>query len=209
MLTQGIILGLSLSVLVGPLIVALLDASIRQGFRAGMAVGGGIWLSDALFIISTYYGLYYITQVTEWPGFATTLGWGGGVVLLLFGAGALYGAGKSKMLATTELPPLKRSYLKWGLKGFLINTLNPFTVFFWMGVASTILAKPTFDPTDASLFYGGLFGTIVLTDSVKVGLAKLIRRRLTPHFVRRMQQASGIALIIFGIVLIIRTIWLM
>lgn len=209
MLTQGIILGLSLSVLVGPLIVALLDASIRQGFRAGMAVGTGIWISDALFILSTYYGLYYITQVTEWPGFATTLGWTGGIVLMLFGAGAWYGAGKAKTLTTTEMTPMNRSYLKWGVKGFLINTLNPFTVFFWTGVASTILAKPTFDPSDAALFYGGLFGTIVMSDSVKVGLAKLIRRRLTPHFVRRMQQVSGIALFIFGVVLIIRTIWFM
>ena len=50
-------------------------------------------------------------------------------------------------------------------------------------------------------------GTVILTDSLKVLLAKKIRRRMTPYHVLRMRQFSGAALVIFGIALIIRVVW--
>ncbi|MCB0705275.1 MAG: LysE family transporter [Saprospiraceae bacterium] len=206
MLSQGILLGLGLSLLVGPLIVALLEASLTQGFRAGLAVGIGIWVSDALYILVTYFGLSYIQVLTAWNGFEITLGLIGGLVLIGFGLGAIL-LRPQVNIESINLIPKKKSYLKWGIKGFLINTLNPFTVLFWTGVASGIIAKPGFQPTDALPFYLGLFSMIVLSDSIKIWLAKLIRKKIRSGFTKYLQLSAGIALLCFGVALIIRSVW--
>lgn len=206
MLSQGLLLGLGLSMLVGPLIIALLEATLSQGFRAGLAVGIGIWVSDALFILFTYLGLVYITQLTSWPGFGLTLGLIGGLVLIGFGLGAILSKPKLD-IELAEAQVKKKSYLKWWTKGFLINTLNPFTVFFWTGVASGIIAKPSFQPLDAIPFYGGVFGMIILSDSLKIWLAKIIRKKLKSGFLHRLQFFAGVGLLGFGLALIIRSIW--
>ena len=207
MLSKGILLGLSLSLLVGPLIFALLDASIRQGFRAGMAVGVGIWVSDALFILLTYFGLTYVLQITSWPGFTQSLGLIGGLVLMLFGGGAVWKARRARGVVKEHPGQAKRSYLNWWVKGFLINTINPFTVFFWTGVAGTTIAKPEFQPTDAVAFYSGLFCTIIATDTLKVLLAKAIRKKLNRRVVSGMQLVSGLVIFFFGLALIVRVYW--
>ena len=201
MLINGILLGLTLSILVGPLLFALIQTSLEEGSKAGFAVGIGIWFSDALFILATYYGLSYVEEITEWSGFELALGIGGGVVLFLFGLGILL----SKPIPLEKLEGAAMrfsSYPTLLTKGFLINTINPFTVFFWTGVASTIISRA--EPENALWFYIGLFGTIVASDSLKVVLAKVIRPYLRPKVLYRVRQISGIALIIFGVVLLVR-----
>ena len=207
MLSQGILLGLGLSILVGPIVIALLEASLVQGFRAGISVGIGIWVSDAIFIASTYAGLNYIKQLTSWSGFGFTLGLIGGLVLIAFGLSAILFKPKAKITVIKENFPEKPLW-RWAVKGFLINTLNPFTVFFWTGVAGSVIATADVGLNGAITFYLGVFLTIIFSDSLKVGLAKLIRKKLTATFVYKLQFVAGLALLIFGIGLIIRSIYL-
>jgi len=203
LLWNGIKFGLALSILAGPILFALVQTSIEQGFRAGWAVGSGIWVSDVLFILATYFGISYVAELTKWDGLEFTLGLAGGIILLVFGAGAL----------VVKTPPMEKfeqkairfsSYFSLWLKGFLINTVNPFTFFFWIGVSGVLFTEKELQPSEAQLFYGGLIGTIVSTDLLKVATAKLIRRWLKPHFILWMRRIAGIALIIFGVVLLIR-----
>ncbi len=202
-LFNGIKFGLALSILAGPILFTLVQTSIEQGFRAGWAVGFGIWVSDGLFILATYFGISYVAELTKWDGLELTLGIAGGIILLVFGIGAL-------VLKTPPMENFERkairysSYFSLWLKGFLINTVNPFTFFFWIGVSGMLFTEKELQPNEAWLFYGGLIGTIVATDLIKVALAKFIRRWLKPNFILWMRRIAGIALIIFGIVLLVR-----
>jgi threonine/homoserine/homoserine lactone efflux protein len=90
------------------------------------------------------------------------------------------------------------------LKGFLLNTINPFTFFFWIGISGLVFSNDSPSESDALYFYGGLIGTLVVTDTVKVALAKLIRRWLKPHNILWLRRISGIAFIVFGVGLLIR-----
>ena len=49
-LGSGILLGLTLSILTGPILFTIIQTSIEEGFRAGITVASGIWISDLLFI---------------------------------------------------------------------------------------------------------------------------------------------------------------
>jgi threonine/homoserine/homoserine lactone efflux protein len=93
------------------------------------------------------------------------------------------------------------------LKGFLINTINPFTFFFWIGVTGILLKRQALQPAEAGWFYAGLFGTIMATDCAKVALAKYIRRWLSPGTVIFIRKAAGATLLVFGIVLFVRALY--
>ena len=53
------------------------------------------------------------------------------------------------------------------------------------------------------LFFSGIMGSIVITDALKVGLAKKIKPWLNAKRMTRMRYISAFALVAFGIALIL------
>ena len=206
LLWNGIKLGLVLSVLTGPIVFALLQTSIEQGFRAGVMVAAGIWVSDLLFVAITYFGVSYVAELAKWEGLEFWLGIAGGVILLVVGVSMLLM--KPPPIAHFEHARATRFSSRFSLwtKGFLINTVNPFTFFFWLGVSGMLFTKEALQPQQAQLFYGGLFCTIIFTDSIKVGLAKTLRRWLKPKNILFIRKIAGVTLLVFGIVLFVRAL---
>lgn len=201
---QGIGLGLVLSILIGPLLFALIQAAIVRGFRAGAMVGLGIWFSDLLFILLTYWSVGYVARAIANPNFELLLGFLGGGLLMCIGWGTILikPPNYEKIAAESRL----KSYPRLFLKGFAINTFNPFTVAFWTGLMSTILLKNGFDQAECSIFLASIMLTIILADLAKVLLAKKIRTYLKPAYILSMRKISGAALVLFGVAMIIRVI---
>ncbi|TAK40716.1 MAG: LysE family translocator [Saprospiraceae bacterium] len=203
LLWNGIKFGLALSILVGPILFALIQTSIEEGFRAGWTVGLGIWMSDMCFITLTYFGVSYIAELLRWDGLEFTLGIAGGIILLVFGIGALLV--KPPAIDKFETKAVRHhSYFALWFRGYLINSVNPFTFFFWIGVSGMLFTERGLQPHEARWFYGGLVGTLMVSDTVKVALAKFIRRWLKPNFILWLRRIAGIALIVFGVVLLVR-----
>ncbi len=203
---QGILWGLTLSILVGPILFALIQTGLERGFRAGMMVGLGIWISDLLFILSVYWGLTYIIHIAEWPGFTLWLGILGGIILILLGIGFLVIQPLEVRLREQSKRKKAATYLALFTKGFLINTLNPFTFFFWVSISGAMFVKDPLSTDNALLFYSGILLTIILTDTFKVVMAKLVGRYLKPHYILFTRRVVGIVLILFGVGLMIRVL---
>lgn len=203
MLWDGIKSGLVLSILVGPILFTLIQTSIEQGFRAGWMVGLGIWLSDLLFIVATYFSISLMAQVAQWEGLEFWLGTVGGVILVAFGIGSFLS--KPPTVESMENKAVRHSsYFTLWLKGFLVNTINPFTLVFWLTVSGLLFAKQGLGADDAKYFYGGLLGTLVVTDTVKAALAKMIRKYLKPKYIMKMRQVLGAIFIGCGIFFLLR-----
>ena len=203
LLWDGIKFGLALSILVGPLLFALIQTSIEEGFRAGWMVGWGIWISDVLFVSVTYFSISLVAEITKWDGLEFTLGIVGGIILIMFGLGSLLG--KPPVIESMKTKAIRQnSYFSLWLKGFLLNTINPFTFFFWIGVSGLVFTNDNPTHTEALYFYGGLIGTLMITDTTKVALAKLIRRWLKPHYILWLRRIVGIVFVVIGVVLLIR-----
>ncbi len=204
LLFDGIKIGLILCFLLGPIFFTLIQTGVEEGVRAGIMVGLGIWISDLLFIVGTFWGLSYLNKIVHWNGFELYLGIAGSIILALFGILTFF----SKPPAMYQ-PAAKRftSWFSLWVKGFLINTVNPFTVFFWIGLMSPILLKDKMGSAEAFLFFGGILTTIVITDFLKVLMAKKIRRWLRPLHLLWIRKISGLALLVFGAVLILRVLF--
>jgi len=202
-LIQGIGIGLLLSILVGPIIFLLIQTGIERGFRAGIAAASGIWISDLIYMLLVLLSLDAIRRVTQTENFELYLGTFGGILLILFGLGMIL----SKPKASFKTKTSSRSYLGLFIKGFSINTFNPFTIFFWISIISTTVVKNDWTSADTYAFLGGIILTIMATDSGKVIAAKYVRKWLTPHHIVLARRVSGSALLIFGVVLIGRVVF--
>lgn len=204
-LLKGIVLGLSLSILVGPLVFALIQSTLERGLTAGLMVGLGIWISDLLFITVSWWGVNWVIRVSSWPGFETSLSIAGGIILLGIGAGLIFRPAGSHDRKTVLLG-LRSSLFGEVLKGFLVNTVNPFTIFFWISVMTVMVRENELDQAGTGLFVGGIMGTIVLTDSLKVLFARKVRHWLSPRHIFLFRRISGLILTGFGLFLLFRVL---
>ena len=192
---NGVISGIVLAFLVGPVFFTILQTSVERGFWSGVFVAIGVSCSDALYILVSYLGL---VQFMEADNFRHYLAYGGGIVLLIFGLYYLFV--KSKTL--THYDPEKvhtRSWFRLTAKGFIINGLSPIVLFFWIatvGVATTQLGYTS--TKDVFIFFASIVGTVFTTDVIKAKLADKLRLLITPRSIRIMNIVLGIVLVVFA-----------
>lgn len=203
-LINGILVGLLLSILLGPLLFSLIQVGIEEGFRAGLSLALGIWISDFLFVFISFRSIRYISQIAETVQFRYILGIGGAIVLFIVGFMSL--KKEIKSLPVKNNNPTGKSYLKHGITGFLINSLNPFTVFFWISVLGAYTLNTVHTQLEVYTFTAGILGTIMITDTLKVIMAKKIRGRLSLKNINWVRKISGASLIVFGVVLLVRVL---
>lgn len=192
---NGMISGIVLAFLIGPVFFTILQTSIEKGFWSGVFVAIGVSVSDALYIFVAYLGLI---QFMEADNFRHYLAYGGGIILLLFGLYYLFI--KSKKLVQYDPETVKtRSWFRLSAKGFIINGLSPMVLFFWIatvGVATTRLGYTT--TKEVTIFFSSIVGTVFTTDVVKAKLADKLRILMTPAFIRIMNIVLGIVLVVFA-----------
>lgn len=210
-LWQGIQLGFFLSILVGPLLFVVLHASVEHGRNAGLSTVLGIWISDLIFIVGSYFALQTLSHWLKDTFFISVVGGIGCMVLVGFGLFLLFSSkGQVKIpVDTSSAKPQKTSLVSFFIRGFAINSLSPFTLFFWMTVAGTHLLQEgkSNDRLHDIFFYTGIMGVLMLTDLGKVLLGHRLQRMMQPRYLLAIRKIAGVLLIAFGVALAVRT-WL-
>lgn len=196
---NGVISGIILAFLIGPVFFTIIQTSIERGFGSGAFVAIGVSLSDAFYITLTYLGIY---QLFDKGSFREYLAYFGGIVLLAFGLYYLFI--KSRRMARFD-PEKVRARNPWRLigKGFVINGLSPMVLIFWLGTVGVATTKFGYStPQKAVPFFAAIVSTVFLTDVLKAKLADKLRALLTPQFIRKLNIVLGCVLVAFGIRLI-------
>lgn len=200
---EGILFGLMLAVMVGPIFIAITQTSMEKGILAGMLVSLGEWVSDIIIIALAYFFIKAITQTVETDAFKFYFGISGGIILILFGVVAFF---KTMDIEIQKKKHTYKNLLGFWLKGFLVNTINPFTFIFWIGVISTYVIGRNATGSEAFTFLGAILATIVIMDVIKVYGAKAIRKKLSPSNLFWFSKLSGVGLAAFGLYLIYQVV---
>ena len=195
---KGVVSGLLLAVLVGPVFFTLIQTSIERGFKSGVYVAVGISLSDALCIVIAYLGISLINS----PGFRVYLSYFGGAILLAFGIYYLFVKSRKPVIYN---PAHIEERSPWRLmaKGFVINGFNPMVLFFWIGTMSVATALGYTTPGMAAIFFGSIVVTVFVTDVIKAKLSDKLRVLLTARTMKIMNLLVGVVMFGFGLKLII------
>ncbi len=196
---KGIVSGLVLAVLVGPVFFTLIQTSIEQGFKSGVYVAVGISMSDALCIALAYLGISLINS----PGFRIYLSYFGGAILLGFGIYYLFVKSRKPVIYNPEHIE-ERSPLKLMAKGFVINGFNPMVLFFWIGTIGVATAELGYTTHGmAAIFFCSIVATVFITDVIKAKLSDKLRVLLTASTMKIMNLLVGLVMFGFGLKLII------
>ena len=90
-------------------------------------------------------------------------------------------------------------YVKIFFAGYFINTLNPGVIAFWFSWATAFAAITL---KDRLVLFATCLAVVFAADLLKVLLAGRLRSRLTVKVIHRINQLSGIILVVFGVVLL-------
>ena len=197
---KGLLLGLILSISIGPVIFAILKQSLTNGHKAGYVFVAGVSMSDiVLLFICNFFTSFFVLALSH-KAFIAMLGAGFLLVMsvytlffkkIVFSEGEL---NKEKILR-------KRDLFKIFIAGFFMNTLNPSVFLFWFAWTAAISASAA--ETNSPLIYRILvFGTcllfVLISDLLKVALAGRLRPKLTIQNMIIINRISGIIILLFS-----------
>ncbi len=194
---KGVLTGITVSFLIGPIFFALMELTIRKGWRSGIFYVWGVILSD-IFLI---YFLYRLMQYFDFTQYKFYIGLIGGAVLMVFGALTYYSRSDMQAVHIENI----RTYIGALLKGVTINLLNPFVVVWWIGVHTTIKAFDYALPEQLGFYCSVLF-MVFLFDLVKIRFAYYLKKRLQAHKLIWVKKIAGACLLLFGVLMIIRVV---
>lgn len=199
MLIKGILLGLTLSIMIGPVFFVLMQISMESGTKKGIIYSAGVWLSDFAYLLLIYFGFSTILLLKDNPSFKSNMGIVGAIVLIIFGLTSAFAKKNSVTKKDEKLAVKDSNPLILIFKGFIINALNPFTLFFWLGMVTAIMISENANSNSFLVFLLGLFPTIIITDLLKINLAKKISNYLDERKLYYLKVSSGVILLIFGL----------
>lgn len=195
---EGLGWGLVLAVSLGPIFVLLTQTAMDKGYKAGLGVGAGVWVSDFIYIYFCYRFVVTLESYANDPNIKFWVGLIGGSLLVIFGIFLII---NKKTLNHETVPLTAKNYLENFSKGFAINTFNPFTPVFWLTIVSTYVIGKGTNTTETMVIFITIMCVIIVSDTVKVLLAEYIRDRLRPIHLHYVAVTSGSFLILFGLIM--------
>ena len=202
---KGLLLGLILSISIGPVIFAIIKQSLTNGKSSGYAFVAGVSSSDIILLFVCNFFTSFFNLVLNHKASIALAGAGFlllmGLYTLFFKKLKLENMGVDGVHKTLGIKDLVSSYFS----GFLMNTLNPSVFLFWFAWTAAIntSADDTPNPVQFKLIvFGTCLGFVLLSDLIKVFLAGKLRPRLTEKNLVWINRISGMIILIFSAVLL-------
>ncbi len=196
-LFEGLILGITVAITLGPALFALLQTSVKHGIKVGIFLALGIFFSDLALVVGCYFGA---SQIVTDSKYHLILGIIGGVIMTAFGIYTFFKKipATEQVEAINEIKVRKPGPLPYFFKGFLLNIANPFLWVFW--ITSVLAINSTYggDRKAVALFFTGTLSMILATDILKCILANKIKVLGNPVVKLWMNRAVGLLFMIFG-----------
>jgi threonine/homoserine/homoserine lactone efflux protein len=201
---SGVTLGCILALSVGPVIFTIIKQSLVNGHTGGFSFVAGVWLSDIVMVIIANAFSALMAELTE---YTTVIAYFGSAFLLLMGIFYLF---FKKVALRTDaggqmIKFRKREIMKIFSSGFLLNTLNPSVLLFWITTATAFAAKYTFN--ERVLLFSICIAFNIIADIAKVLLAGRLGNKLTINNISIINKVTGVILVAFGVALLYTAIF--
>ena len=190
-----IVLGLSLSIPVGPINIEMIKRGIKNGFWHSWAVGLGVMSADIVLMLLIYFGVstYLTTPMAQ------LIMWIFGFLILVYlGYESIRDAFK-EVTISDEVE--KETKSKSFISGFLIAISNPLNIIFWIGIYGSVLTTTlnTIGTGQALLYSSAIFVGIAAWDLTVATSVNFGRKFANQRFLKWLSVIAGLVLIGFGV----------
>jgi threonine/homoserine/homoserine lactone efflux protein len=202
---KGLALGFVLALSVGPIIFTIIKQSLNSGHKGGFSFVTGVWISDILLVFLSNMFTTLVAQLLEYK---KDIAYGGSTFLIAMG---VYFVFFKRVHLTTDAEGnavrfRKRDMARIFASGFIINTLNPGVILFWLGNATVLSLTHTLQ--ERIIIFSVCLLVNMSADVGKVMMAGKLRSKLTLRALSIINKISGTILIGFGIALLWGAIFL-
>ncbi|MEZ4635512.1 MAG: LysE family transporter [Caldilineaceae bacterium] len=196
---RSLVLGFAIAAPVGPIGILCIQRTLRNGRVYGLVSGLGAATADAVYGVIAALGLSVLSQ---WlTAQSRPLGIVGGLLLLYLGVQAFRAA---PAVDQNDLPPA--ALLSAYGSVVLLTITNPMTILSFAVIFGGMAANVTPSTTTLLVMPLGVFTGSALWWLTLSGGVSLLRRRLRPQHLRRINQLAGLLLCGFGVVLLLSTL---
>lgn len=192
---EGVLLGLGVSVPIGPINVLIMTYALQSYTRA-LCLGLGAMSADILYLVISGFG---VLQFLNAPLTFKVLAVFGGV-FLIYMAYAIFKSAQKTAQKTDDIRGIfpMNSHIKVFIKGFLINILNPYVIIFWISVATlTAGINGKFNVILSGLVFG-----IMLWITLFPLMIYKNRSMISKRAAKNLAYASAVILVFFASMLI-------
>jgi threonine/homoserine/homoserine lactone efflux protein len=196
-LFEGLILGITVAITLGPALIALLQTSIKHGIKTGIFLALGIFTSDLFLVVLAFFG---VSEFITAPKFHLVFGIIGGILMISYGLFTFFRKipKTESVEAISEIHVKRPGVIPYFFKGFFLNVANPSLWFFWIFWVVSINSTYGGDRKSVALFFAGALGMILTTDILKAVLANKIKVLGNPTVKIWINRIVGILFFIFG-----------
>lgn len=196
---NAVLLGFGLAFMAGPVFFTLIETSITKGVRAAVTFDLGVVLADIMFISISYYGsVSLLKKIQNDPRIFLI----GGIVLMSYGLYTIFYKRTKKIVTDEELVVVEsNNYFGLLLKGFFLNAINFGVLAFWLAIVLAVSSNFNMNSGKVFNYFVLVIATFLVTDLVKIVLAKQLKKKLTPMVLRKIRLGLGIFFVVFGIIL--------
>ena len=192
-LIEGLIIGILVSIPMGPIGVLCIQRTIHQGRRSGFISGIGAASADSSFAFIAGFGLTFITDFFKEQQFY--LMFGGAIVLVILGLNLFF---KDTIKEIRKIRFNKsNSFADFG-SVFLLTLSNPITILFF-GLVFTGLGIVKNNIMETGTLIGGIFLGAVLWWFLLSTLVSLFRNFFRIRIIFWLNKIAGILIILFGL----------
>jgi len=201
-LLKGLAISLLLIFSVGPVIFTIIKQSINHGRRGGFSFIGGVWASDIIWVLLSNGFSEAIKTLLH---FKIPIGIAG--CCFLIGMGIYFTFLKKieprrlqepKEIAGDEITNTgpRTNYFAIFSSGFIINTLNPAVISFWVLMAASLAS--VYSLNHRIIIFSTCLAVNMLADIGKVMWAGYIGKKLSDRVILLINRISGVLYLIFG-----------
>ncbi len=193
---KGILIGLFVSVPLGPIGMLCIQRTLNRGQKYGIATGLGATASDLLYTIVSLFFLSFVVDFIE--QYKLTIQISGSVILIIFG----YFIFNSHPSAQPK-PHESKQFSLFGdfITSFGLTLSNPLVLF----VLIALFAKFEFISNESTLFEIGigivsiLSGALIWWSTLTMLVSKF-RQKLNINGLRTINKVTGIIIIVIGLI---------
>ncbi|GCE22421.1 LysE family translocator [Dictyobacter kobayashii] len=197
-LLRGLLIGLSVAAVVGPMSVLCIQRTLHKGFRYGFVSGLGVATADGLYGCIAGFGLTVIASfLVHQQGWIRIIG---GLFLIYLGIKTLLTRPAEHAAAAARASGWLSAYLST----LLLTLTNPLTILSFAAIFAGLgIGSGNSNFVTALLVVGGVFLGSALWWLLLTGGVSLVRGRFTPRWLLWINRISGLVITIFGVVALI------
>jgi threonine/homoserine/homoserine lactone efflux protein len=191
---KGIIIGFAIAAPVGPIGILCVQRSLHDGFKIGFITGLGAALADGVYGLVAGFGITSISSLLiDYRSWIQSIG---GMFLLYLGMKLFLNPPSEKTIRNHS-----GSCGHAFTTSFFLTLTNPATILSFIAVFAGLgLGTTSQNYLDAVLLVSGiLLGSALWWILLSSGVSLILRHKLSPFFMRRINQASGVIIFGFGV----------